>query len=169
LAWSRSTGFRDRGTAYLQLDRSFRRGNNVRRARITGLCLGVDLGYRISRLPEGLQATICFIPVVLTHSLPVAIVFLSLGLGFGLAPNAAFYALNADIAGDRAGTSLGIMASCTAGAAILAPWLTDVLKDATGNFSSGIALMIFFSLTAVVTVLLFQHPDRHARVFNDLR
>ena len=108
-----------------------------------------------------LLSGLCFIPVVMAPSLPMAILFLSLGLGFGLAPNAAFYALNADLAGSRAGTSLGLMASCTAGAAILAPYLTGILKDASGNFNSGIVLMIFFSLTAVLAVALFQHPDRH--------
>jgi ACS family hexuronate transporter-like MFS transporter len=109
-----------------------------------------------------LLSAICFIPVVMTHSLPVAVVFLSLGLGFGLAPNAAFYALNADIAHDRAGTSLGLMASSTAGAAILSPWITGILKDATGSFNSGIALLIFFTLTSVVAIVCFQHPDRYA-------
>jgi MFS family permease len=108
-----------------------------------------------------LLSVLCFIPVVLTHSLPVALVFLSLGLGFGLAPNASFYALNADLAGDRAGTSLGVMASCTAGAAIIAPWLTGQLKDMTGTFNAGILLLMFFSLTSVVAIVLFQHPDRH--------
>jgi sugar phosphate permease len=110
-----------------------------------------------------LLSALCFIPVVLTHSLPVAILFLSLGLGFGLAPNACFYALNADLAGDRAATSLGLMTSCTATAAIFAPWITGVLKDMTGSFNSGIGLMIFFSFSSVVAIVLFQHPDRHLK------
>lgn len=104
---------------------------------------------------------IAFIPVVLTHSLVVAIIFLSLALGFGLAPNAAFYALNVDLAGNRAGTSLGLMTSLTALSAVLAPWLTGVLKEMTGDFRSAILLMAFFSLSAVLVVLIGQHPDRH--------
>ncbi|HEY9793473.1 MAG TPA: MFS transporter, partial [Candidatus Obscuribacterales bacterium] len=115
-----------------------------------------------------LLSGLCFIPVVLTHSLPVALIFMSLGLGFGLAPNAAFYALNGDLAGDRAGTSLGIMTSCSAGAAIIAPWLTGQLKEMTGTFNSGIMLLMFFSLTAVVAILFFQYPDRHKLLDSDV-
>jgi MFS transporter, ACS family, hexuronate transporter len=111
----------------------------------------------ICQLLSGLS----FIPVVVTHNPLVAIVFLSLGLGFGLAPNAAFYALNADVAAGRAATSLGIMASCSAVAAVLSPYLTGVLKEMTGDFRSAFSLMIFFSVSSVIAVLLAQHPDRH--------
>ena len=107
-----------------------------------------------------LLSALCLLPVVLVHSLPVAIVFLSLGLGFGLAPNASFYALNSDLAGDRAGTSLGLMDCFAATAAILAPALTGALRTATGDFNSAIGLMIGFTLTSVIAVILFQHPDK---------
>lgn len=66
----------------------------------------------------------CFIPTVLYHSLPIALLSISLGIGFGMMPNAAFYAINADLAHDRAATSLGIMDCGFALAGILAPLLT---------------------------------------------
>lgn len=107
-----------------------------------------------------LASAACFIPVVLIHSLPVALTFISLGIGLGLMPNAAFYAINSDLARDRAATSLGIMDCFFAASGILAPALTGVLANATGNFNAAIALLICFTLLSVVAILVFQHPDR---------
>lgn len=103
---------------------------------------------------------LCFLPVIFVHSLPVAITFISLGVGIGLMPNACFYALNSDLARDRAATSLGIMDFFFAASGILAPALTGLLANATGSFGSAIGLLIFFTLTSVAGVYFFQHPDR---------
>ncbi len=102
----------------------------------------------------------CFIPVLLTHSLVVAIIWISLGVGFGLMPNAAFYAINADLAYDRAATSLGITDAAFASAGILAPFLTGWLANLTGNFFAPILLMIGLTLSSASVIVLFQHPDR---------
>ncbi len=107
-----------------------------------------------------LLSGLCFIPIVLFHSLDIAMVCLSLGIGFGLMPNAAFYALNSDLAGDRAATSLGLMDCFLAAAGILAPALTGWLVTVSGNFNSAIILMIGFTLTSVLGIIIFQHPDR---------
>jgi ACS family hexuronate transporter-like MFS transporter len=103
---------------------------------------------------------LCFLPVIFVHSLPVAITFISLGVGIGLMPNAAFYALNSDLAKDRAATSLGIMDFFFAASGILAPGLTGVLATATGGFGAALGLLVFFTLTSVAGVFFFQHPDR---------
>ncbi len=108
-----------------------------------------------------LLSALCFIPVTLIHSLPSALILISLGVGLGLMPNAAFYAINADLAKDRAATSLGLMDCFAATAAILAPYLTGYLSHVTGNFNSAIGLMVGLTLTSVIGVVLFQHPDRH--------
>lgn len=107
-----------------------------------------------------LLSALCFLPVVLVHSLPVAITFISLGVGIGLMPNACFYALNTDLAEDRAATSLGIMDCYFAAAGIAAPMLTGFMATATGNFNSAIILMMGFTVIAVLGVIFFQHPDQ---------
>lgn len=108
-----------------------------------------------------LLSGICFVPVMfLGHDLNASLLMISLGVGFGLMPNACFYALNCDLAKDRAATSLGIMDSFFALAGILAPSLTGWLTDRTGNFNIAFAVLIFFTLTAVAAVLIFQKPDR---------
>ena len=107
-----------------------------------------------------LLSAICFLLVPFHASLPLVILLVSLGLGFGLMPNAAFYALNSDLAKDRAATSLGLMDCYLAVAGILAPALTGWMKDLTHNFNSAIFLMAGFTFTSSLLVFLFQHPDR---------
>jgi len=107
-----------------------------------------------------LLSACCFLAVPNTASLPVVIVLVSLGLGFGLMPNASFYALNSDLAKDRAGTSLGLMDCYLALAGILAPLLTGWMKDLTNNFNSAIFLMAGFTFTSSLLIFLLQHPDR---------
>ncbi len=111
-----------------------------------------------------LACAICFYGVTLVHSLPISVTLIALGLGIGLAPNAAFYALNSDLAKDRAGTSLGLMDSFFAVAGIMALALTGYLSDKSGNFNLPILLLVGFTLTSVVGILLFQHPDRDLEV-----
>lgn len=107
-----------------------------------------------------LLSAICFIPLMFTHDLNVALTMISLGIGLGLMPNACFYALNTDLAKDRAGTSLGIMDSFFALAGILAPAITGFISEKTGSFSAAFGLLIFFSLASVVGIIIFQRPDR---------
>lgn len=105
-----------------------------------------------------LLSAFCFIPVIFIHSIPIAIIGISLGIGFGLMPNAAFYAINADLAFDRAATSLGIMDAVFALAGIIAPLLTGWLAHISGNFSIAIALMIGLTLSSSLAIFFFQHP-----------
>lgn len=106
-----------------------------------------------------LLSALCFVPVIFTHSLEVSIVMISLGIGIGLMPNGAFYALNCDLAKDRAGTSIGVMDCFFAAAGILAPVLTGLLSTHYGNFQAAFGLLAFLSITSAIAVLVFQHPD----------
>jgi ACS family hexuronate transporter-like MFS transporter len=104
---------------------------------------------------------LCFVPLLfLGKDLHLSLLMISLGIGFGLMPNACFYALNCDLAKDRAATSLGLMDSFFALAGILAPFLTGWLCDLTGGFTAAFGLLIFFTLTSVAAVLVFQKPDK---------
>jgi MFS family permease len=105
-------------------------------------------------------SALAFIPVVFSHSLVVAIIGISLGVGFGMMPNAAFYAINADLARDRAGTSLGIMDCAFAAAGILAPLVTGLLSNLTGNFSVAILLMSGLTLSSALCIIIWQFTDR---------
>lgn len=110
-----------------------------------------------------LLSGLCFIPLMFNPPQNVALLMLSLGLGFGLMPNSAFYAINCDLAKDKAATSLGLMDSYLALAGILAPIITGEISKATNNFNAAFAILIFFNLTGVLAVLLWQRPDRDMR------
>lgn len=104
-------------------------------------------------------SVLCFAPLLFTHSIIVTAFSITLGVAFGLMPNAAFYAINVDLSYDKAATSLGIMDAFFALAGILAPVLTGWLSHATGNFSAAILLMMIFTLSSALLILLFQNKE----------
>jgi MFS transporter, ACS family, aldohexuronate transporter len=107
-----------------------------------------------------LLAAICFVFLSFTHSLGMSIFFLSLGLGFGFMPQPAFFSINIDVAKERSASSQGITSSCLSLAGIIAPLLTGWLLDLTGNYQGAFLLLAGFTCIAVITVILFHHPDR---------
>jgi sugar phosphate permease len=107
-----------------------------------------------------LLSGLCLLPMLFKPTLSVAIVMVSLGLGFGLMPNAAFYSINCDLAKDRVATSQGLMTMFSSLASMGAPILTGTLVTMCGSFAPAFALLIFFTLTSVVAVAFFQFPDR---------
>lgn len=111
-----------------------------------------------------LLSGLCLLPMLFHPSLPMALLMVSLGLGFGLMPNAAFYSINCDLAKDRVATSQGLMTMFSSVASVGAPVLTGWLVTVSGNFTSAFGLLIFFTLSSVVAVLFFQYPDRINRV-----
>lgn len=107
-----------------------------------------------------LLAAVFFVLLSLTDTLGTSILFLSLGIGFGMLPQPAFFSTNIDVAKDRVGSAQGITSGCLALAGILAPVLTGLLIDFTGNYKGAFLLLAGFTFVAVVTVVLFHHPDR---------
>jgi MFS transporter, ACS family, hexuronate transporter len=107
-----------------------------------------------------LLAAICFVFLSYTHSLGLSIFFLSLGLGFGFMPQPAFFSINIDVAKERSASSQGITSSCLSLAGILAPLLTGWLIDITGNYQGAFLLLAGLTGIAVLTVIIFHHPDR---------
>lgn len=108
-------------------------------------------------------SAVCFIPATFTADANLKLLFVTLGLGIGLMPNATFYAINADLAKDRAATSLGVMDAAFALAGILSPLITGFLANATGNFHIAIYVMSFLSFSSAILVFCFQHPDRELK------
>lgn len=107
-----------------------------------------------------LLAALSFVVVSFTDTLGLSILFLSLGLGFGLMPQSAFFSINIDVAKERAGSAQGITSGCLSLAGIIAPTLTGWLIDITGNFQGAFLLLAGLSGISVITVILFHHPDK---------
>jgi nitrate/nitrite transporter NarK len=80
-------------------------------------------------------------------------------VGLSLSANAAFYAINVDVAQHRSGTALGVMDTLLALAGFAAPALTGWLVERTGSFAAPFWLLACLALSSVLVVLLFHHPD----------
>ncbi|MDE2091694.1 MAG: MFS transporter [Gammaproteobacteria bacterium] len=111
-----------------------------------------------------LLAGLCILPVIFVHDLTVMLVFISLAVGLSMSANAAFYAVNVDVARERAGTALGVMDTFFAISGFVAPLVTGWLVGVTRNFNAAFWLMAVLALSSVVVVILFHHPDHSGRL-----
>jgi MFS transporter, ACS family, aldohexuronate transporter len=109
-----------------------------------------------------LLAAICFVLLGFTTTLGGSLILLSLGLGFGLMPQPAFFSVNIDVAKERSGSSQGITSSCLSLAGIIAPVLTGWLIDLTGSYQAAFLLLGGITGLSVIGVILFHHPDAPA-------
>ncbi len=107
-----------------------------------------------------LLAAVFFVLLSYTTTLGWSIFFLSLALGFGLMPQPAFFSINIDVAKERAGSAQGITSGCLSIAGVIAPIMTGWLIDLTGNYQAAFLLLAGLSVIAVITVILFHHPDK---------
>ncbi len=107
-----------------------------------------------------LLAAIFFVLLSFTNTLGFSILFLSLGLGFGLMPQPAFFSINIDVAKQRSGSAQGVTSSCLSLAGIVAPIMTGWLVDLTGNYQGAFLLLAALTGIAVLTVIFFHHPDQ---------
>lgn len=107
-----------------------------------------------------LLAGLCILPLIFVHDRTIALVFISLAVGLSMSANAAFYAINVDVARDRAGTALGVMDTFFAISGFVAPLVTGWLVGVTQSFNAAFWLMALLALSSVVVVILFHHPDR---------
>ena len=110
-----------------------------------------------------LLSAIFFACLSFTSTLNYALLYLSLGLGFGMIPQSIFFSINIDVAKEMAGSAQGISASYLAIAGIIAPIATGWLVDLTGTYNAAFLLLSAITCIAVVTVILFLHPDRLSR------
>jgi MFS family permease len=81
-----------------------------------------------------LLGALAVIPIGLTHNLTVAIACITAAVGFSMSSNAAYYAVNVDIAPGRAATALGIMDTGFAISGFLAPAITGWVVGRFGSF-----------------------------------
>jgi MFS transporter, ACS family, hexuronate transporter len=107
-----------------------------------------------------LLAAISFVILSFTDTLGLSILFLSLGIGFGMMPQSAFFSVNIDVAKERAGSAQGITSGCLSLAGIIAPMITGWLVEITGDFQAAFLLLAGLSLISVLTVIIFHHPDK---------
>lgn len=109
-------------------------------------------------------AALCILPLIYTHDFDVAFLFITLAVALGMSTNAAYYAINVDVARERSGTALGVMDALFALAGYLAPTVTGWLVGSSGSFATPFWLMFGLAMSSVLVVLLFHHPDKSTRL-----
>ncbi|MGE5626267.1 MAG: MFS transporter [Bacillota bacterium] len=111
-----------------------------------------------------LLSALCILPLIYTHEFSVAFVFITLAVALGMSTNAAYYAINVDVARERSGTALGVMDTLFAVAGAIAPYVTGWLVARSGSFATPFWLMFVLAMSSVLVVLLFHHPDRSRKL-----
>lgn len=133
-------------------DRVLRATGRLRLARSYPICITQFLGG------------LCLLPLLTRHSAPLALLAISLAVGFNMSANSAFYAINVDVIRERAGTALGIMDFFFAVAGLVASTMTGWIVHVTGSFHGAFLLASALNLTSVIGVLLFHHPDSASKL-----
>jgi MFS family permease len=100
-----------------------------------------------------LIAALFFVALSFSQTLEMAILFLSLGIGFGMLPQSVFFSANIDVVKERVGSAQGVSSGCFSLAGIIAPALTGYLVDLTGDYRGAFLLLAGLTLVAVVAVL----------------
>jgi len=129
-------------------DRIFKRTQNMRWSR----------SYPI--MISQLLAATSVLPIIFTHQIDIAMIFISLAVGFAMSANAAFYAVNIDVIKQRAGTALGIMELMFAFSGFLAPTLTGYIVSWSGHFEAVFWVLAGLGLSSTVTTWLFHNTAK---------
>lgn len=101
-----------------------------------------------------LLAGASLIPIVVAPSLVTAIVFISLGVGFGFVTGGIWWVAAIDAEPARPGSAAGFADACFALSGIVAPLVMGVVVQTTGTFASGFAVMIVLAVVAAALMLL---------------
>ena len=102
-----------------------------------------------------LLAVLFFIPVMLVSSVSWAVVFVSLAIGFSMAPNSPYYSICADLFPTRTGTATGIIVTFFSLSGIACPWITGWIADVAGGFGPAFATLCVVVGSGVVGLLVF--------------
>ena len=105
-------------------------------------------------------AVFCFIPVSMAGSLTTAIIFLSIGIGFSVAPNSLYYSICADLFPSRAGTAAGAIVTFFSLGGIVSPWVTGWIADSLGGFGPAFTVSCAVVASAVLALVVMARGER---------
>jgi len=107
-----------------------------------------------------LVAALLFVPLLFEPSSGVAVVFLSLAIGFSMMPNSPYYAICNEVFSRNSGAATGIMVTFFSVSGIVSPLLTGWLSDIFDGFAPAFGALIAIVGSAVVGMVLFARPDQ---------
>lgn len=122
------------------VDRIFKRNQN-RRPRF--IVMGIAL----------LLAGLSLIPIVTAPSLTTALIFISLGVGFGMLTGPLWWVTAIDAEPEQPAIAAGFVDAAFALSGIVAPAVTGLIVQATGSFGSGFAVMAILAIVGAVCLI----------------
>ena len=104
-------------------------------------------------------AVLFFAALIFAPNSKIALVCLSLAIGFAMMPNAPYYSICSDPFPRQAGSATGIIVTFFSASGIISPLLTGWLSVVFGGFGAAIVALIVIVGTAVAGMVLFAQPD----------
>ncbi len=102
-----------------------------------------------------LVSLLCFIPVIFMSSVVAAVIFVSIAIGFSMAPNSPYYSICADLFPSRAGLATGIIVTFFSASGVISPVLSGWLADTFGGFDAAFAALSIVVASSVLGLLIF--------------
>lgn len=107
-----------------------------------------------------LLAVLFFIPVMFVGDATTAVLFISLAIGFSMAPNSPYYSICADLFPPRTGVATGVIVTFFSVSGIACPWITGWIADVAGGFGPAFATLCVVVGSGVVGMLVFATGER---------
>jgi sugar phosphate permease len=102
-----------------------------------------------------LLAGTCMIPVFLIHSLTVAVIFISLGVGFGFVTAGFWWVASIETSPDQPGFAAGLVDASFAASGIATPIIMGYTVEYTGSFDGGFLMMMIIALAGSLAMVIF--------------
>jgi len=106
-----------------------------------------------------LLAAACFVPLAFVDTSTWAIVWLTAGIAFSMAPNGPYYSILTDQYGERTGAATGVMITFFSASGILLPFGIGLLTDSSGSFDSTFILIASIVASGALGMFIFARPS----------
>ncbi len=110
-----------------------------------------------------LVAVIFFIPVMFVSTATSAVAFVSIAIGFSMAPNSPYYSICADLFPGRTGVATGFIVTFFSLSGIVCPTITGWLAEGEGGFTMAFAALCLVVGSAAIGMLVFARDEIPAR------
>tara|TARA_R100000027_G_scaffold27093_1_gene19691 strand:- start:1701 stop:2960 length:1260 start_codon:yes stop_codon:yes gene_type:complete len=104
-------------------------------------------------------AVLFFAVLLLAPTPTVALVCLSIAIGFAMMPNSPYYSICSDLFPQQSGSATGILVTFFSASGIVSPLLTGWLSVLFGSFDAAIGALIVIVGSAVVGMIVFARPQ----------
>lgn len=133
------------------VDRVYRRSPRIRsRFAVMGVAL--------------LLAGCSMVPLAIAPTLTIALISISLGVGFGFVTGGIWWVAAIDAAPDQPGSAAGFADAAFAASGIVAPSVMGFIVSSTGSFTSGFVVMAGLALVGALLMLLVPRERTAAAV-----